>query len=54
MNFARTGEPGGGWTAYTAENPAVNEIGDGIVMVDISERPVADSISDEMIAKIYG
>ena len=54
VNFARTGEPGGGWRAYTAEDPAVNEIGDGVAMVDISERPVADNISDEMIAEIYG
>ncbi len=54
VNFARTGNPGGGWTAYTAENPCVNEIGDGIAMVDISERPVADNLSDETIANIYG
>ena len=54
VNFARTGEPGGGWEAYTADRPVVNEIGDGIELVDISERPAADRISDELIESIYG
>ena len=54
VNFARTGEPGNGWDAYTAENPVINEIGEGVQLVDISERPTANFISDEWIAEIYG
>lgn len=54
VNFARTGQPGNGWRAYTAEDPVINEIGEGVCMVDISERPAADTLSDEMIAEIYG
>ena len=54
VNFARTGVPGADWREYTAADPVINEIGEGAAMVDISERPVADSISDEIIAEIYG
>ena len=54
VNFARTGEPGNGWEAYVAERPVINEIGEGVQLVDISERPAADALSDEMIAEIYG
>ncbi len=48
-NFARTGDPGEGFSAYTAESPALMEIGEETGMVDIKERPLADKISDEMI-----
>jgi len=54
VNFARTGAPGDDWRIYTAEDPVINEIGDGVELVDISERPVADDVSDEIIAEIYG
>lgn len=54
VNFARTGEPGGGWTAFTAESPAINEMGEGVEMVDISARPLADHLSDEITESIYG
>ena len=54
VNFARTGEPGNGWRAYTAEDPVINEIGEGVQLVDISERPEANNLSDELIAEIYG
>ena len=53
-NFARTGDPVGGWTAYTADNPAVNEITTAPGMVNISERPLADSLSDSILEEAYG
>lgn len=54
VNFARTGDPGNGWRAFTAEDPVINEIGEGVCMTDISERPLAHSLSDEIIESIYG
>lgn len=54
VNFARTGEPGDGWTAFTAQSPAINEIGEGVEMTDISARTLADHLSDEIIESIYG
>jgi para-nitrobenzyl esterase len=51
-NFARTGSPGGGFSAYTAETPALMEIGEKTGMVDIKNRPLADMLSDEMIRKL--
>lgn len=54
VNFARTGDPGKGWAAYTAQQPVINEIGEGVQLVDISDRPEANFKSDEMITEIYG
>ena len=54
VNFARTGEPGGGWTAYTAEDPSVNVVGEGVAMVNVSESPLTDKISDDIITELYG
>jgi para-nitrobenzyl esterase len=53
-NFARTGDPGNGWTAYTAENPAINEITSAPGMVNIADRPLADSLSGEILENTYG
>ena len=53
-NFARTGEPGDGWTAYTAEKPAILEINEAVGMVDIAERPLANQLSDDIVKEIYG
>ncbi len=52
-NFARTGDPGDGFTAYTAENPSILEIGEEAGMVDIKNRPQADKQSDEMIRSLH-
>ena len=42
-NFARTGEPGGGFAPYTAESPAVMEIGDdGAAMKDMRGTPAME------------
>lgn len=48
-NFARTGDPGGGFSAYTAESPAFLEIGEHTEMVNIKSRPLADELSDNII-----
>lgn len=52
-SFARTGNPGGGFAAYTAENPALLEIGEETGMIDIKNRPLADKLSDEMIRNFH-
>lgn len=53
-NFARTGNPGNGFEAYTRENPAIFEINEEPKMVNIADRPLADSISDDIIERAYG
>lgn len=52
-NFARTGNPGNGWTPYTAESGCINEIGEATGMVDAKDRPLADRLSDEIVEKAY-
>ena len=54
VNFARTGEPGDGWTVFTAGNPAVNVIDTTGRMTRLEELPLADSLSDEIIGNVYG
>lgn len=53
-NFARTGNPGNGFEAYTKDNPAIFEINEEPKMVNIADRPLADSISDGIIERAYG
>lgn len=53
-NFARTGNPGNGFEAYTSDNPAIFEINENPAMVKLSDRPLADSISDEILERVYG
>ena len=51
-NFARTGDPGGGFTAYGEDNPAILEIGEEVKMADIRDRPLANRISNELFDRI--
>lgn len=51
--FARTGDPGDGFSAYTAKSPALMEIGRETKMIAIADRPLADKLSDEMIRDLH-
>lgn len=53
-SFARTGDPGHGWTAYTAENPGIFELNETVGMTDISQCPQAATLSDDILKKAYG
>ena len=54
VNFARTGNPGDGWTAYTEQHPEINWIDKKGSMRSIRSLPQADAESDAMIERIYG
>lgn len=54
VNFARTGNPGDGWTAYTEQHPEINWIDKRGSMRSIRSLPQADAESDAMIERIYG
>lgn len=53
-SFARVGDPGDIWRPFTARDSAILEIGASTEMVDVSERPTANKLSDEIIEEVYG